>query len=82
MKRMGAVIGIRPERIAEYKRTHAAVWPEVLAKITDCNIELHDLPPGAGEPALRLLGIPREGLGRGCGENGGPSAHAGLVGDP
>ena len=38
MKRMGMVIGIRPERIAEYKRTHAAVWPEVLAKISDCNI--------------------------------------------
>ncbi len=38
MKRMGMVIGIKPERIAEYKRTHAAVWPEVLAKISDCNI--------------------------------------------
>ena len=39
MKRMGMVIGIKPERIAEYKRTHAAVWPEVLAKIADCNIK-------------------------------------------
>src|SRR6516164_9230113 len=38
MKRMGMVIGIRPERIAEYKKTHAAVWPDVLAKIADCNI--------------------------------------------
>lgn len=38
MKRMGMVIGIEPERIADYKRTHAAVWPEVLAKIADCNI--------------------------------------------
>ena len=38
MKRMGMVIGIKPERIAEYKKTHAAVWPEVLAKISDCNI--------------------------------------------
>ena len=38
MKRMGMVIGIKPERIADYKRTHAAVWPEVLAKIADCNI--------------------------------------------
>ena len=45
MKRMGMVIGIKPERIAEYKTTHAAVWPEVLAKISDCNMqELHDLP--------------------------------------
>ena len=39
MKRMGVVIGIKPERIAEYKKTHAAVWPEVLAKISDCNIK-------------------------------------------
>ena len=39
MKRMGMVIGIKPERIAEYKRTHAAVWPAVLAKISDCNIQ-------------------------------------------
>ena len=38
MKRMGMVIGIKPERIAEYKTTHAAVWPEVLAKISDCNM--------------------------------------------
>ena len=38
MKRMGRVIGIKPDRIAEYKRTHAAVWPEVLAKISDSNI--------------------------------------------
>ena len=39
MKRMGMVIGIRPEHIAEYKRRHAAVWPGVLAKISDCNIK-------------------------------------------
>ena len=38
MKRMGMVIGVKPERIAEYKKTHAAVWPEVLAKISDCNM--------------------------------------------
>jgi L-rhamnose mutarotase len=38
MKRMGMVIGVKPERIVEYKKTHAAVWPEVLAKISDCNI--------------------------------------------
>jgi L-rhamnose mutarotase len=38
MKRMGMVIGIKPEHIAEYKRTHAAVWPGVLARISDSNI--------------------------------------------
>jgi len=38
MKRMGMVIGIDPERIAEYKRLHADVWPEVLERIRECNI--------------------------------------------
>lgn len=38
MRRMGFVIGVRPERIEEYRRLHAAVWPEVLATITACNI--------------------------------------------
>jgi L-rhamnose mutarotase len=38
MKRMGMVIGVVPDQIAEYKRIHAAVWPEILAKISDCNI--------------------------------------------
>lgn len=38
MQRMGMVIGVKPEQIAEYKRVHAAVWPQVLATITACNI--------------------------------------------
>ena len=38
MQRIGIVIGIRPERIEDYKRMHAAVWPGVLAKISDCNM--------------------------------------------
>lgn len=38
MQRMGWVIGIRPEKIAEYKALHAAVWPEVLATISACGI--------------------------------------------
>lgn len=43
MQRMGSVLGIRPEAIEEYKRLHAAVWPEVLAKITDCNIRNYSI---------------------------------------
>ncbi len=31
MRRVGMVIGIAPERVPEYRRLHAAVWPEVLA---------------------------------------------------
>jgi L-rhamnose mutarotase len=38
MKRMGMVIGVVPDQIAEYKQVHSAVWPEILAKISDCNI--------------------------------------------
>lgn len=38
MRRMGMVIGIRPERIAEYRRLHAAVWPTVLTRIAASNI--------------------------------------------
>lgn len=38
MKRYGHIIGVRPEKIEEYKRLHAAVWPEVLEKIAECNI--------------------------------------------
>lgn len=38
MKRYGSVIGLRPEQMAEYKRVHAAVWPEVLAQIKASNI--------------------------------------------
>jgi L-rhamnose mutarotase len=38
MKRYGMVIKVVPEKIAEYKRLHAAVWPDVLKMIADCNI--------------------------------------------
>jgi L-rhamnose mutarotase len=30
MKRYGSLIGLRPEALDEYKRYHAALWPEVL----------------------------------------------------
>ena len=43
MKRMGMQLGIKPEHIAEYKRLHADVWPEVLAKIADCNIRNYSI---------------------------------------
>jgi L-rhamnose mutarotase len=38
MQRMGMVIGVKPEMIAIYKELHEAVWPEVLALISECNI--------------------------------------------
>jgi L-rhamnose mutarotase len=38
MQRFGSVIGLRPERIEEYKKLHAAAWPGVLQKIKEANI--------------------------------------------
>lgn len=38
MQRVGSLIGLRPEHIAEYKRIHAAVWPDVLKQIEASNI--------------------------------------------
>lgn len=46
MRRFGQTIGIRPDRVEEYKQLHAAVWPEILhaihaAGIRNYSIYLH-----------------------------------------
>ena len=33
MKRMGMCIGLKADQVDQYKRLHAAVWPEVLSRI-------------------------------------------------
>lgn len=38
MRRMGMVIGLKPEKVAEYKKLHAEAWPGVLAMISACGI--------------------------------------------
>lgn len=38
MQRMGMVLGLRGDKVEAYKRLHGAVWPEILAMISDCNI--------------------------------------------
>ena len=43
MKRYGAVIGLKPEDIAEYKRLHAEVWPDVLKQIRASNIRNYSI---------------------------------------
>jgi L-rhamnose mutarotase len=43
MKRYGMVIGLRPDRIEEYKQLHAAVWPEVLRMIKECHIQNYSI---------------------------------------
>jgi L-rhamnose mutarotase len=51
MKRYASVIELHPEKLEEYKRLHAAVWPEVLRQIRKSNIRnysifLRELPDG------------------------------------
>ena len=43
MKRYGSVIGVRDEKLAEYKRLHAAVWPGVLKMIKECHIQNYSI---------------------------------------
>ncbi|PYG34527.1 L-rhamnose mutarotase [Pelagimonas varians] len=43
MQRMGMLIGLKPDRIDDYKRLHAAVWPEVLAQIAGSNIRNYSI---------------------------------------
>ena len=51
MKRYASIIGLPAEGMAEYKRLHAAVWPDVLKRIKQCHIRnysiyLRRLPDG------------------------------------
>ena len=43
MQRFGQVLGMPAENLEEYTRLHAAVWPEVLQTITDCNIRNYSI---------------------------------------
>lgn len=43
MKRYGQVIGVRPEKLDEYKKLHAAVWPDILKMITECNLRNYSI---------------------------------------
>lgn len=43
MQRMGFVIGLKPDKVAEYKRLHAAVWPDVLDMISQCGIRNYSI---------------------------------------
>lgn len=43
MKRYGSVIGLRESKIKEYKKLHAAVWPDVLKMIKKCKIRNYSI---------------------------------------
>jgi len=43
MQRYGMVIGLRAEKLEEYKKLHATAWPEVLRKIKECHIQNYSI---------------------------------------
>ena len=43
MKRYGMVTGLNADRVEEYKRLHAAVWPDVLRMIKQCHIQNYSI---------------------------------------
>ena len=43
MKRYGQIIGVKPEKLEEYKKYHAAVWPGVLEMIGVCNMRNYSI---------------------------------------
>ena len=42
-KRYGSVIRLRPEKLEEYKKLHAAAWPDVLKMITACGLRNYSI---------------------------------------
>jgi L-rhamnose mutarotase len=43
MKRFGMVIRLKPGSADAYRKHHAAVWPDVIAKIQECNIRNYSI---------------------------------------
>jgi len=43
MERMGQVIGIKPDRIEEYRSAHADAWPELLEALNGANIRNYSI---------------------------------------
>lgn len=42
-RRYGSVIGVHADKLEEYKRLHAAVWPEILKMISECHISNYSI---------------------------------------
>jgi L-rhamnose mutarotase len=43
MKRVGSVIQVKPEMIAEYEKIHAQVWPGVLKTLKKANVSNYSI---------------------------------------
>lgn len=53
--RMGMVIALRPDRVAEYRALHANPWQEMNAALSEANI--HDYSIFLTEPENLLFGV-------------------------
>ncbi|MDI9349623.1 MAG: L-rhamnose mutarotase [Candidatus Symbiobacter sp.] len=42
-QRMGHVIRLKPDALAEYKQMHTQVWPEILTLLSQCNIRNYSI---------------------------------------
>ena len=54
VRRMGMVIGVKPEKLDEYKRLHASPWPEMDAALSAANIRNYSIY--LREPEMLLFG--------------------------
>ena len=43
MTRYGMILGVKPERLEEYKEAHRHIWPEILAMIHQCNLRNYSI---------------------------------------
>lgn len=43
VKRYGMITGLKPDSVDAYKKLHASVWPGVLKKIKECNIQNYSI---------------------------------------
>ncbi len=43
MTRYGSLIGVKQDKLDEYKKYHANVWPEILDMIGKCNIRNYSI---------------------------------------
>ena len=43
VQRYGSVIGVKAEALEKYKALHAAPWPEVNARLKECNVQNYSI---------------------------------------
>ncbi|KAJ9155229.1 hypothetical protein NKR23_g1599 [Pleurostoma richardsiae] len=64
-RRIAQIVKLKPQFLDKYKEVHAAVWPEVLKQIKDCNIQdysiYHDADSGILFATFRYVGYDYSG---------------------